>query len=79
MLIKSVEEAQSHFNDIIHQVEMGEEIVITRYAQPIARICAIKKELKPLPFDKLATLRASMPKMKTPSVEILTKIRDEEY
>ncbi len=75
----SIEEAKSHFNDIFHQVEMGKEIVITRHGQAIARISGIKKALKPLPFDKLATLRANMPKMKTPSVALIRQMRDEEY
>jgi antitoxin (DNA-binding transcriptional repressor) of toxin-antitoxin stability system len=83
MLKKSVEEAKLHFNDILYQVEMGNEIVITRYDQPVARISAIKKdikkELKPLPFEKLAALRASMPQMEIPSVELIRQMRDEEY
>ncbi|MDM8557313.1 type II toxin-antitoxin system prevent-host-death family antitoxin [Candidatus Parabeggiatoa sp. HSG14] len=77
MLSKSVEETQLYFNEILNQVETGQEIVVTRYGQPIARISAIKKMLKPVP--SLANLRATLPFSKTPSVELMRQLRNEGY
>ena len=77
MLSKSVEETQLHFNEILNQVETGQEIFITRYGQPIARISSIKKTLKPVP--SLAKLRATLPFSKTPNVELIRQLRNEVY
>jgi len=73
----SVEEAKSNFSQILNQVEIGEEFVITRHAQPVARISAIKRELKPVPSK--ANLRATIPFSETPSVKLIRQMRDGEY
>ncbi|TGO02757.1 hypothetical protein PN36_19625 [Candidatus Thiomargarita nelsonii] len=73
----SVEEAKSNFSNILNKVETGEEFVITRYAIPVARISAIKRELKQVPSK--ASLRATLPFSETPSVELIRQMRDGEY
>jgi antitoxin (DNA-binding transcriptional repressor) of toxin-antitoxin stability system len=75
----SVEEVKIYLNDILAQIELGKDVVITRLGQPIARLSPFRKEPKPIPFEKLAALRASLPKMEVSSVELIRKLRDEEY
>ena len=38
----NIHEAKTHFSRLIAAVEQGEEIVVARYGQPIARIVAIR-------------------------------------
>lgn len=73
----SVAEAKSHLSEILKYVVAGEEVIITRRGQPIARIEAIKKITKPLPDLKI--FRKSIPMVKTSSVDLIRTLRDEEY
>lgn len=76
----SIDEAKANFNEILSQVETaGDEVVITRQGLPVVRVSAVQKELKPLPFEKLAAQRNRLPKMQTPSVEFIRQMRDEKY
>jgi prevent-host-death family protein len=77
MLNISVTEFETHFNQILNRVETGEDITIIRLGEPIIRLSAVKKKLKPL--RSLAEFRATLPMAKTPSVEIIRHIRDEGY
>jgi len=72
----SVDEVKTHFDKVLNQVETGEEIVITRLGEPIARISGIDMVLKPVP--SMASLRATLPFSETPSVEMIRQMRDEE-
>jgi antitoxin (DNA-binding transcriptional repressor) of toxin-antitoxin stability system len=40
MTIVTIEEAQAKLPELIEQLEAGEQLVITRYQQPIARLMA---------------------------------------
>jgi prevent-host-death family protein len=40
MTVVSLEEAQAHLPELIEQVQQGEEILITRQGQPVARLVA---------------------------------------
>ncbi|EDN69468.1 hypothetical protein BGP_6117 [Beggiatoa sp. PS] len=77
MLNISVSEFESHLNQIIKKVEMGEEITITRLGDPIIRLVSVKKKLKSL--QSSAEFRTTLPMAKTPSVEIIRQMRDEGY
>ncbi len=41
-----IKEAREHFTEYLSKVEKGEEIVITKRAEPIAKITPIKKSVK---------------------------------
>ena len=43
----NIHEAKTQFSRLIAAVEQGEEIVIARYGQPIARIVAIRPSVAP--------------------------------
>jgi prevent-host-death family protein len=38
MTIVTLEEAQAHLGDLIDHLQMGEEVVITRNAEPVAKL-----------------------------------------
>lgn len=73
----SVAEAKAHLSELLNQVEAGEEIVITRRGQPIARLAPERKSLNPLPLPSLAEFRASQPDSQTSSLDILLALRQE--
>ncbi len=43
-----IKEAREHFTEYISKVEKGEEIIITKRAEPIAKITPIKKKVRGL-------------------------------
>lgn len=73
----SIAEAKAHLSEILNQVMAGEEIVITRRGQAIAKIGAIKKSLKPIP--SLEKFRSSFPPIPVSSMQVLRELREEGY
>ena len=73
----SLAEAKTHLSQLLDQVEAGEEVVITRRGRPVARICPVGQPRKPL--QSLAAFRASLPKAKRSSAELIREMRDEGY
>ncbi len=43
----NIHEAKTHFSKLLRRVARGEEVVIARAGQPIARLSPIKPALKP--------------------------------
>lgn len=74
----SLADAKAHLSELLNSVESGEEIIITRHGRPVARVSPTEKVKEALPLQRLAALRAAMPKWGQPSVEILRQIRDAE-
>lgn len=68
-------EAKTHLSHLLDQVEAGEEVVITRRGQPIARISPIEKPKHAI--KSLAEFRSHMPRWRKSSTELLREIRDE--
>lgn len=75
----SVAEAKAHLSELLNQVEAGEEIVITRRGQPVACIKGFGKPLKPIDFEEMDRLRASLPASSVSSAELIRQMRDEGY
>lgn len=75
----SVAEAKAHLSELLNQVEAGEEIVITRRGQPVARIKGFDKPLKPIDFEEMDRLRASLPPSQVSSADLIRQMRDEGY
>ncbi len=69
-------EAKAHLSHLLDQVEAGEEVVITRRGQPIARISAVEKPKHPI--KSLAEFRSRMPGWRKSSAELLREMRDED-
>jgi antitoxin (DNA-binding transcriptional repressor) of toxin-antitoxin stability system len=75
----SVADAKAHLSELLTKVEAGEEIIITRRGQPVARLERIMRPKKPSPFPSLDALRAKMLRSSIPSAELIRKVRDESY
>ena len=67
----SLAEAKAHFSELVTQVAAGEEIVITRHGQPVARLCGVEKAKAQL--VSRAQFRAQLPRLEQNSS---TLIRD---
>lgn len=75
----SVAEAKAHLSELLNQVEAGEEIVITRRGQAVARIKSVEKPVKPIDFEEMDRLRSSLPPSTVTSAELIRQMRDEGY
>jgi prevent-host-death family protein len=70
----TVREARQHISELLDAVERGEEVVIERRGHPAARLVPVRSG----GFLSRADLRASLPSARTPSVEVVRALRDEE-
>lgn len=48
MIKAGIKDARQHFTEYISKVEKGEEVIITKRTEPIAKITPIKKKVKAL-------------------------------
>ncbi|MFO7543637.1 MAG: type II toxin-antitoxin system prevent-host-death family antitoxin [Thiobacillus sp.] len=69
-------EAKTHLSHLLDQVEAGQEVVITRRGQAIARITPVEKPKQPV--KSLAEFRSRMPHWRKSSAELLSDMRDED-
>lgn len=68
-------DAKAHLSHLLDRVEAGEEVVITRRGQPVARIAPLERPRQAL--KPLAEFRARMPRWRKSSAELLRELRDE--
>ena len=68
-------DAKARLSDLLDQVEAGEEVVITRRRQPIARLSQVEKPKEAV--KSLAEFRARMPRWRKPSADLLRDTREE--
>lgn len=74
----SLAEAKAHLSELLNRVEAGEEIIITRYGRPVARISPAERPRESLALGRLAHLRQSVPPWGQPSADIIRELRDAE-
>ena len=74
----SLAEAKTHLSELLNTVEAGEEIVITRHGRAVARLSSPEKQRQAIPFERLATLRNTVPAWTEPSAKLLRQVRDDE-
>jgi prevent-host-death family protein len=72
----SLTEAKTRMSQLLDSVEAGEEVIITRRGQPIARISPLEKPKHAV--KSLAEFRSCMPRWRKPSVELVREMRDED-
>ena len=72
----SLADAKARLSELIARAEAGEEIVVTRHGQPVARITAVRPPKQAIP--SMAAFRATMPRMRTSSARLIGQLRDEE-
>lgn len=71
-----IKEAREHFTEYLSKVEKGEEIIITKRAEPIAKITPLKSGAK-VPLTSHKELRSSVSPKGTPLSRIITESRKE--
>jgi len=77
MVTVNLAQAKAQLSALLDKVEAGEEVVITRHGRAVAHIRPAIRPKHPLPLDDLAAFRASMPRLRRPSAELLREARDE--
>jgi prevent-host-death family protein len=77
MVTVNLVQAKAHLSELLDKVEAGEEVVITRYGRAVARIRPVSRPKRPLMLDELAAFRATMPRLRGPSAELLREAREE--
>lgn len=75
----SVAEAKAHLSELLNRVEAGEEIVITRRGQSVACLKGFDNPIKPIDFEEMDRLRASLPVSTVSSAQLIRQMRDEGY
>ena len=74
----SIAEAKAQLSAIVEMVERGESITITKRGKPVVKMVpATAPPVKPkMDLDELRAIRATLPRMKISSVDIIRKMRD---
>ena len=75
MTTVTLADAKAHLSNLLNRVEAGEEVVITRRGQPIARLSQVDKPRQA--FKSLAEFRTTVPGWRKPSAELLRETREE--
>lgn len=70
-------EAKAHLSELVSKAEGGEETIITRRGQAVAKI--VPMAAPKTAFRSRAQFRASQPKAKTSSVVLIRALRDDGY
>ncbi len=77
MVTVTLVEAKAHLSELINKVENGQEVVITRHGKPVANLSSVSQRKKPL--RSLAAFRATMPRLRKSSANLIREMRDEGY
>jgi len=77
MSAMNLAEAKAHLSELVSKAERGEETIIMRRGEAVAKlvpVTGLKKTLRPR-----AEFRASLAKTSKPTVALIRAIRDEGY
>ena len=77
MLTVNLAQAKAHLSELLDKVESGEDVVITRHGRAVAHILPAVRRKHPPALEELAAFRATMPRLRRPSMELLREARDE--
>ncbi len=77
MVTVSLAQAKAHLSELLNKVEAGEDVVITRHGRAVANISPASGRKQAVRLDDLAAFRATMPRLRRPSAELLRWARDE--
>jgi prevent-host-death family protein len=70
-------EAKAHLSELVSKAEKGEETIIMRRGEAVAKLIPMTVPKKK--FRSLADFRATLPKAAKPSVALIRDIRDDGY
>jgi prevent-host-death family protein len=77
MVTVNLAQAKAHLSELLDRVEAGEEVTVTRHGRAVAHIQPVSRPKRPLRLDDLAAFRATMPRLRGSSTELLREARDE--
>ena len=77
MIAVNLVQAKAHLSELLDRVEAGEEVIITRHGRAVAHIHSVSRPKQPLRLDDLAAFRATMPRLRGASADLLREARDE--
>jgi prevent-host-death family protein len=77
MAAVNLAEAKAHLSKLVSKAETGEETIITRRGQPVAKLVPVAAPKKAR--RSLSDFRASLPKARKSSASLIRKMRDEGY
>lgn len=77
----NIADAKAHLSELIHRVEAGEDVLITRRGQPVARLCAAEAPRQPLDLTAADAIRERWAAYdaNTDSAALVRLSRDERY
>ena len=70
-------EAKAHLSELVSKAQSGEETIITRRGQPVAKLVPVATPKKAL--RSLSDFRAALPKARKSSADLIRQLRDEDY
>lgn len=82
MSTHSVADAKAHLSDLIDRALNGEAVVITRHGTPVVELRPVPNSVGPVTREALERLEASLPDIprpRTPSAELISRMRDEDW
>jgi len=68
-------DARSKFAELIERAAAGEEVIITRYGRPVARLLAPEQPRAPLDKTQLKRLTDSQPQQTEPASRFMPNLR----
>ena len=77
MVTVNLAHAKAHLSELLDKVEAGEEVLITRRGRAVGQISPVARPKAPLRLESLAKFRASMPRLRHPSADLLREDRDQ--
>ena len=77
MTAVNLADAKSRLSELVSRAESGEVTVITRRGRPVAKLVPIASPKKA--FRSLAEFRATLPKARKSSAQLVRQLRDEGY
>ena len=70
-------EAKAHLSELVSKAQNGEETIIMRRGEPVAKLVPVVTPKKTL--RSLSAFRATLPKARKSSAELIRKLRNEGY
>ena len=77
MFAINLAEAKAHLSELVSKAENGEETIIMRRGEAVAKLVPVVAPKKA--FRSRAEFRATLRKAKTPSAALIRQLRDEGY
>ena len=70
-------QAKAHLSELVSKAQVGEETIIMRRGEAVAKLVPFTAPKQA--YRSRAAFRASLSRAKTPSVDLIRKMRDEGY